>query len=29
MTAIWPAGPPNDSSPMRAHVRVASTNEME
>src|SRR5437868_3002910 len=29
MTAIWPAGPPKDSSPMRIQVRVASAKEGE
>ena len=27
MTAIWPAGPPKDSRPMRNQVRVASGND--
>jgi len=27
MTAICPAGPPNDSKPMRNQVRVASASE--
>src|SRR5215472_8993872 len=27
MTAIWPAGPPNDNSATRSHTRNASPNE--